>query len=165
MTIRWLIILTILLSFSTSVLAFEPFTVSEIRLEGLERIPDGTLLNYLPVHVGDSIDENQIAYALRELYKTGFFKDVELARDGDVLVVKVRERPAIADVKFEGNKDIEDEQLEEILKDLGIAKGRAFDPSALDKIEQGLKQQAYYSQGKYGVRIETKVTELSLIHI
>lgn len=160
MTIRWLIVFTILLSFSTSLYAFERFTVSEIRLEGLERIPDGTLLNYLPIHVGDPVDEDQVAYAVRELYKTGFFKDVEFARDGDVLVVRVKERPAIAEVNFDGNNDIEDEQLEEILNDIGISPGRAFDPSALDKIEQGLKQQAYYSQGKYGVRIDTTVVEL-----
>ena len=160
MTKRWLLLYTILFSFATSVAAFDRFVVSDIRLEGLERIADGTLLNYLPIQVGDPVDEQQTAYALRQLYKTGFFKDVELARDGDVLVVKVVERPAIADVKFNGNNDIEDEQLEEILKDIGIVKGRVFDPSALDKIEQGLKQQAYYSRGKYAVRIDTKVTEL-----
>ena len=160
MTKRWAIILAVLFSISTSATAFERFTVSDIRLEGLERIADGTLLNYLPIQVGDPVDEEQTAYALRQLYKTGFFKDVELARDGDVLVVRVVERPAIAEVKFNGNNDIEDEQLEEILKDIGIVKGRVFDPSALDKIEQGLKQQAYFSRGKYAVRIDTKVTEL-----
>ena len=106
MTKRWLVIFTILFSISTSVAAFERFVVSDIRLEGLERIADGTLLNYLPIQVGDPVDEQQTAYALRQLYKTGFFKDVQLARDGDVLVVKVVERPAIADVKFTGNNDI-----------------------------------------------------------
>jgi len=160
MTKRWLIILAVLLSVSTSVHAFERFIVSDIKLEGLERIADGTLLNYLPIHVGDPVDDQQAAYALRELYKTGFFKNVELARDGDVLVVRVKERPAISDVTFKGNNDIDDDQLKDILKDIGIVKGRVFDPSALDKIEQGLKQQAYYSRGKYGVRIDTKVTEL-----
>ena len=159
MITRWLA-LFLLISLSSTVQAFETFVVSDIRLQGLERIPDGTLLNYLPVRVGDPVDEQQAAYALRQLYKTGFFKDVVLERDGDVLVVKVKERPAIAEVKFDGNSDIEDEQLEDILKDIGIVKGRVFDPSALDKIEQGLKQQAYFAQGKYGVRIETKVTEL-----
>ncbi|MCW9012824.1 MAG: outer membrane protein assembly factor BamA [Gammaproteobacteria bacterium] len=134
--------------------------MSDIRIEGLERIADGTLLNYLPVHIGDSFDVEQTGYAIQELYKTGFFKDVKLARDDNVLVVQVVERPAIAEVKFDGNNDIDDEQLEEILKDIGIVKGRVFNPSALDKIEQGLKQQAYFSQGKYGVRIDTKVTEL-----
>jgi len=157
---RWLNLIILFFIFSMSAQASERFVVSDIRLQGLERIPDGTLLNYLPVHVGDPVDLNQVSYAIRQLYKTGFFRDVKLARDGDVLVVQVVERPAIADVKFTGNNDIEDEQLEEILKDIGIIKGRVFNPSALDKIEQGLKQQAYFSQGKYAVRIETKVTEL-----
>ncbi|HEX5637101.1 MAG TPA: POTRA domain-containing protein, partial [Gammaproteobacteria bacterium] len=134
----------ILCALSSPIFAAEKFTVSDIRLEGLERIPDGTLLNYLPIHNGDTVDDNQIAYALKELYKTGFFKDVNLYRDGNVLVVKVLERPAIAEVKFDGNNDIDDEQLQKILTDIGIIKGRVFDPSALDKIEQGLKQQAYF---------------------
>ena len=144
----------------TPVGADESFTVSDIRLEGLERIPNGTLLSYLPIHNGDVVDNDQVAYALKELYKTGFFKDVSLYRDGNILVVKVLERPAIAEVKFDGNNDIDDEQLQKILNDIGIIKGRVYDPSALDKIEQGLKQQAYFAQGKYAVRITTKVTEL-----
>jgi len=157
---RWLKIFLIFLIVSTSVQAEERFVVSGIKIEGLERIPEGTLLNYLPVHVGDPFDTSQVAYAIKQLFKTGFFKDVKLARDGDVLVVQVVERPAIAEVKFDGNSDIDDEQLEEILKDIGIIKGRVFNPSALDRIEQGLKQQAYFSQGKYAVRIETKIEEL-----
>lgn len=159
---RWLkiFLLFIVISVSASVHSEELFVVSDIKIEGLERIPDGTLLNYLPVSVGDPFDSSQVAYAIKELFKTGFFKDVKLARDGDVLVIQVVERPAIAEVKFDGNSDIEDEQLEEILKDIGIIKGRVFNPSALDRIEQGLKQQAYFSQGKYAVRIETKVEEL-----
>ena len=96
----------------TPVYAANGFTVSDIRLEGLERIPDGTLLSYLPIRTGDVVDNDQIAYALKELYKTGFFKDVNLFSDGTVLIVKVLERPAIAEVKFDGNSDIEDEQLQ-----------------------------------------------------
>jgi outer membrane protein insertion porin family len=136
------------------------FTVEDIRIEGLERIPDGTLLNYLPVKVGAPFDVSETAYVIQELYKTGFFRDVKLLKDGNALVVRVKERPAISNVSWTGNKDIEDEQLEEILNDLEISKGRVFVPSALDKIEQGLKQQAYYSRGKYAVRINSKVTEL-----
>ena len=154
----WMAVVLVLLS--VSVAKAESFVVSDIRLQGLERITDGTLLNYLPVRVGDPFDDKDASYAIRQLYKTGFFKNITLKRDGDVLIVQVLERPAIANVKFEGNKDIEDDQLKDILKDIGIVKGRVFNPSALDKIEQGLKQQAYYSQGKYGVRIETKVTPL-----
>ena len=157
---RWLKLFFLFLIFSTSIQAGERFVVSDIRIEGLERISDGTLLNYLPVHVGDPFDTDQVSNTIKQLFKTGFFKDVQLARDCDVLVVQVVERPSIAEVKFDGNSDIDDDQLKEILKDIGIVKGRVFNPSALDRIEQGLKQQAYFSQGKYAVRIETKVTEL-----
>ena len=160
MCLRWLKIFFICSVVFVSVQAADRFVVSDIRIEGLERIPDGTLLTYLPVHVGDPFDTEQVAYTIKQLFQTGFFKDVSLARDGDVLVVQVVERPAIANVKYSGNSDIDNEQLDDILKDIGVIKGRVFNPSALDQIEQGLKQQAYYSQGKYAVRIETKVTEL-----
>ncbi|MCW9055042.1 MAG: outer membrane protein assembly factor BamA [Gammaproteobacteria bacterium] len=156
---RWLIGAAVYFVLSGASLAVS-FVVSDIRLEGLERITDGTLLNYLPVQVGDTFDSSQASHAIRQLYKTGFFKDVNLAQDGNVLVVQVKERPAINNVVFSGNNDIEDEQLEEVLKDIGIIKGRVFNRSSLEKIEQGLTQQVYYSHGKYAVRIKTEVTEL-----
>ena len=146
--------------FQHSLYADSSFVVDDIRLEGLERIPDGTLLNYLPIKVGDKFEFSESTYVLQELYNTGFFKDVKLFKDNDILVVRVLERPAISTITWSGNSDIEDEQLEEILTDIGIVKGRVFNPSALDKIEQGLKQQAYFSRGKYAVRITTAVTEL-----
>ena len=127
---RWLNILALLFLFSMSVQASDRFVVNDIRLEGLERIPDGTLLNYLPIHVGDPVDASQVTYAIRQLYKTGFFRNVILARDGDVLVVQVVERPAIAEVTFTGNNDIEDEQLEEILiqgMPLGAMRNASYD--------------------------------------
>lgn len=157
---RSLLLLFFILIFQHSLYADNSFVVKDIRLEGLERIPDGTLLNYLPVKVGDPFDVSQSTYVIQELYSTGFFKDVKLLKDDGVLIVKVLERPAISNVTWSGNSDIEDEQLEEILTDIGIVKGRVFNPSALDKIEQGLKQQAYFSRGKYAVRITTSVKEL-----
>ena len=157
---RRLLLLIFTLVFQHNLYAGSSFVVDDIRLEGLERIPDGTLLNYLPIKVGDPFELSESAYVLQELYNTGFFKDVKLFKDGNTLIVKVFERPAISDITWSGNSDIEDEQLEEILTDIGIVKGRVFKPSALDKIEQGLKQQAYFSRGKYAVRIKTEVTEL-----
>lgn len=157
---RRLLLLLFILIFQHNLYAGSSFVVDDIRLEGLERIPDGTLLNYLPVKVGDPFETSQSTYVIQELYNTGFFKDVKLLKDGNTLVVKVLERPAISDITWSGNSDIEDEQLEEILTDIGIVKGRVFNPSALDKIEQGLKQQAYFSRGKYAVRITTSVKEL-----
>jgi outer membrane protein insertion porin family len=160
MTLRKLLILSFLLFSHVHAYAAESFIVKDIKLLGLERIPDGTLLNYLPVKVGSSFDSEQTSYVIQELYKTGFFRDVKLLKDGNVLVVQVIERPAISNITWSGNSDIEDEQLEEILNDLEITKGRVFKPSALDKIEQGLKQQAYFSRGKYAVRIDTTITDL-----
>lgn len=143
----------------TQAWAFEPFVIKDIRVEGLQRISAGTVFNYLPAKVGDKVDDARAAEAIRALFKTGFFKDVRLERQGDVLVVSVVERPAIADIKFTGNKDIETDKLKKSLKDVGFAEGQAFDRSLLDKVEQELQRQ-YFSQGKYGVKIKTVVTPL-----
>ena len=151
--------LIILLLLTSAVNAAQSFIVSDIRLEGLEKIPAGTLLNYLPVIQGDPLDATQASFAIRELYKTGFFADVKLFRDGDVLVVRVKERPSITDIQFEGNSDIDDETLEEALKGVGLARGRIFNRSLLEKLTQELES-VYFSQGKYNVKIDVEVEEL-----
>ncbi|MEW6352937.1 MAG: outer membrane protein assembly factor BamA [Pseudomonadota bacterium] len=139
--------------------AVEPFVIKDIRVEGLQRISAGTVFSYLPVKVGDTFDDARSAEAIRALFKTGFFKDVQMEREGDILVVTVVERPAIGSVKISGNKDIETEQLMQALKDQGLAEGRVFDRSLLAKIEQELNRQ-YFSRGKYAVKIQTTVTPL-----
>jgi outer membrane protein insertion porin family len=144
---------------ATSAAAVQGFIVKDIRLEGLEKITDGTLLNYLPVKEGDPLDDKQVIYAIRELYKTGFFADVQLLRDGDTLVVRVRERPSITDVKFSGNSDIDDKTLEDAMKNVGLAKGRIFNRSLMEKLSQELES-VYFSQGKYGVKVNTSVEKL-----
>ncbi len=149
----------ILSLFLRTVLAFEPFVVKDIRLEGLQRISSGTVFNYLPVQVGDRLDAERARRAIRALFRTGFFKDVSLAREGDVLVVQLQERPAIASIEIEGNKDIETEPLLESLKEIGFAEGRVFNRSLLDKVEQELQRQ-YFARGKYGVKIRTTVTPM-----
>ena len=151
--------LIILLSMASFVEAAQSFIVSDIRIEGLEKIPDGTLLNYLPVIQGDPLDDKQVAFAIRELYKTGFFADVQLFRDGDVLVVRVKERPSITDIQFSGNSDIDDETLEDAMKGVGLQKGHIFNRTLLEKLTQELES-VYYSQGKYNVKIDTEVEEL-----
>ncbi len=139
--------------------AFTPFTVTDIRVEGLQRIAPGTVFSYLPVKTGDSFDETRSNEAVRALFKTGFFKDVRIERDNGVLVVVVQERPAIASIEITGNEDIETEPLMDSLKEIGFAEGRVFDRSLLDKVEQELERQ-YFSRGKYGVKITTTVTPL-----
>ncbi len=156
-TFVFFFMVTILLVANT-VHAYE-FTVSKIKIEGLERLPDGTLLNYLPVGVGDPVDEDQVIFSISELFKTGFFTDVKLLRDGTTLIVQVKERPSIADVTFTGNSDIEDEALKDALINIGVTKGQIFNRSSLERLAQELES-VYFSQGKYGVKIDTEVTEL-----
>jgi outer membrane protein insertion porin family len=137
----------------------DTFVVRDIRVDGLQRIAPGTVFSYLPVKVGGQMDQGQTPEIVRSLYRTGFFKDVRLEREGDVLVVTVEERPAIAEINIDGNKAIETKDLKQGLKDVGLAEGRTFNKPVLDKIEAELRRQ-YFNQGKYGVRIESTVTPL-----
>ncbi|OGI59046.1 MAG: outer membrane protein assembly factor BamA [Candidatus Muproteobacteria bacterium RBG_19FT_COMBO_61_10] len=139
--------------------AIETFTIADIRVEGLQRISAGTVFNYLPVKVGDTLTEDSARDAIRALFKTGFFKDVQLERAGAVLVVKVLERPSIDSIKITGTKDLEEDALKKGLKEVGLAEGRVLDSSVLDKTEQELKRQ-YFSRGRYAVKVKTTVTPL-----
>ncbi len=154
-----LLLLVLLSLVCIPALAFEPFQVKDIRVEGIQRTEAGTVFSYLPVKVGDTIDQERATAAVKALYATGFFKDVRLEQDGDVLVVVVEERPAIAQIAIAGSKDIDAKQLKEGLKQIGLAESRIFDRALLDRAEQELKGQ-YISRGKYGVSITTTVTPL-----
>ncbi len=136
-----------------------PFVVKDIRVVGLQRVSAGTVFNYLPVKVGDTVRAGETEKIIRALFKTGFFKDVRLQRDGDILIVDVIERPAISEIEISGNKDLATEDLLQALKDIGLSEGRVFNRSLLDKIEQELRRQ-YFSQGKYGVKLTSTVTPL-----
>jgi outer membrane protein insertion porin family len=135
------------------------FTVGDIRIEGLQRISEGTVFNYLPVNIGDRIDQRRVEESLRALYATGFFRDVELRRDGGTLIIAVAERPSIESFTITGNKDIKTEDLEKSLRNVGLARGKTYNQSTLDEVERFLTDQ-YYSRGKYAVRVDTKVEEL-----
>jgi outer membrane protein insertion porin family len=141
------------------VYAFEPFEVQDIRVEGLQRISAGTVFNSLPIKLGQTVDTEDSIAAVSALFATGFFNDVRLERDGDVLVVFVKERAAISSIEIEGNQDLDTEELLDGLKQIGLAEGRVFDRSLLDKVEQELQRQ-YFSRGKYAVKINTTVTPL-----
>ncbi len=136
-----------------------PFTVGDIRVEGLQRISEGTVFNYLPVNIGDRLDGQRVGEAMRALYATGFFRDVEMRRDGNTLLVVVVERPSIAKFEIKGNKDIKTEDLQKSLRNVGLATGKIFDRSVLDEVKQYLTDQ-YFSRGKYAVRVDTKITDL-----
>ncbi|MDB6105977.1 MAG: hypothetical protein JWO52_5976 [Gammaproteobacteria bacterium] len=134
------------------------FTVGDIRVEGLQRVSEGTVYNYLPVNIGDHLTGTRVREAIRALYATGFFRDVQLRRDGNTLVVVVLERPSIESFEITGNKDIKTEDLQKSLRNVGLATGKTFDRSVLEDVTQYLTDQ-YYSRGKYAVRVNTHVEE------
>jgi outer membrane protein insertion porin family len=140
-------------------LAVDPFTVKDIRVEGIQRTEAGTVFSYLPVRVGETYTDEKGAAAIKALYATGFFKDVRLEVEGNVLVVVVEERPAIAAVDFSGIKEFDKEQLTKALKEIGLGEGRIYDKALVDRAEQELKRQ-YLSRGLYGVQVTTTVTPI-----
>jgi len=155
-----LILLVLLPAFGGSLVqAADSFVVRDIRVQGLQRISEGTLFNYLPVNLGDEMTPLRVQESMRAIFSTGFFRDVEVFRDGSTLVISVTERPSIESFSIEGNKDIKDEDLEEPLAKIGLKTGRIFDQSVLDEVEQSLLDQ-YYSGGKYAAEITSEVVEL-----
>ncbi|HKV64892.1 MAG TPA: outer membrane protein assembly factor BamA, partial [Rhodanobacteraceae bacterium] len=153
------LILFAALSAPLAAYAFQPFTVSDIRIEGLQRIAAGTVLSYLPIEPGQTMTDATAQKAIKALFKTGFFNNVELEQQGSILVVKVQERPSIASLTVRGNKDIKSDQLLKGLKSAGLAEGQTFDRLTLDQVQQQLVSQ-YNDRGKYNVSIEPHVTNL-----
>lgn len=149
-----LLLSTLAVSYDAS--ALQPFVIQDIRIEGLQRISAGTVFNYLPLRQGDRLDQQGSANAIRSLYRTGFFEDVVLEKEGNTLVIFVEERPAIASIEVEGNDAIPTDKLMSSLKELGLAEGRVFDPSLLDKVEQELERE-YLNLGRYNARVEATV--------
>ncbi len=147
------------LMWTTAVQGTESFVISDIRVDGLQRISEGTVYNYLPLDRGDTLTPANARSAIRELYRTGFFADVSLSQEGSILVITVRERPAIASVSLSGNKAINEEELRRVLFDIGLSEGEVFDRLVLDRLSQELVKQ-YFSQGRYAVDVDTRVTEL-----
>ncbi len=151
--------LLLLLVLTGSASAFTPFTVSEIRPEGLQRIAPGTVFNYLPLEPGSVVTPAIIEESMNRLYQTGFFNDVAFEREGTVLIIQLDERPSIAKITLTGNSDLESEQLLSSLKLIGLKEGHTFNNSLLDKVVLELKQQ-YMTLGKYNSRITPKVERL-----
>ncbi|MEK9942702.1 MAG: POTRA domain-containing protein, partial [Gammaproteobacteria bacterium] len=148
-----------LLTFSSW--SFADFIVEDIRVEGAQNIETGTIFNYLPIKVGDRADEGLIDQSIKALFSTGFFRDVEVRQDGNVLILVVSERPAIATVEFSGNKDIKDDKIQEALLQVGVSEGRVFREALLDQLVKSI-QENYFSRGRYSAKVETVVTPLDL---
>jgi outer membrane protein insertion porin family len=134
------------------------FIVEDIQVQGLQRVSEGTLFNYLPVNIGDEINARKVREAIKAIFATGFFRNVELRRDGNTLVVVVKERPSIESFEIKGNKDFKTEELTKSLRNLGLAAGKTFDRSVLEELKGYLTEQ-YFSRGKYGVTIDTRVED------
>ena len=145
--------------FSQHAFALEPFVIKDIRVEGLQRTEPGTVFNYLAVQAGDVMSDEKATQAIKSLYGTGFFKDVRIEADGEVLVVTVQERASVAKIEFTGNKSFPSDKMTEGLKQIGIEEGQIFDKSQLDRAEQEIKRQ-YLSQGKYGATVKAVVSPL-----
>ncbi|MDX1443409.1 MAG: outer membrane protein assembly factor BamA [Gammaproteobacteria bacterium] len=139
--------------------AAESFTVADIRFVGIQRISEGTALNYLPVREGDTVTSDDVRSSIRALFRAGFFEDVQARRDGNTLIFVVKERPTIAEFDISGNKEIKTEQLEQIMRSQGLTPGRILDRSILDLMKTELIRQ-YHSRGRYNVIINFAVQEL-----
>jgi outer membrane protein insertion porin family len=158
---RWFraVLLPLFLVHAITAAAIEPFVIKDIRVEGIQRTEAGTIFSYLPVKVGDTMTDERSTQAIRALFATGFFRDVSLERDGDVLVVAVQERPSIAQIEFSNLHEFNKDQLIGGMRQIGIAEGRILDRGLLDRAEQDLKRQ-YLGRGYYAVAISTTVTPL-----
>ena len=149
----------ILLTLFVSVEAVDEFVIEDIRVEGLKRITPGTVFNYLPMKVGDKFNDSISSDAVRALFKTGFFDDVKVEKDGNDLVLIFKERPAIGTISITGNEDVKSDELLDNLKQIGFAEGRVFLQAQLDMVEAEMQRQ-YYSFGKYAAEITSTVTPL-----
>ena len=139
--------------------AADSFVIKDIRVEGLQRTEPGTVFSYLPLKVGDTFTDEQAAGAIKALFATGFFNDVRIETEGNVLILAVSERPVIAQLQINGSKEFSKDQLTKALKDNGLAESRIFDQGLLDQAVQELKRQ-YFSKGKYSVEIKPQLTRL-----
>jgi outer membrane protein insertion porin family len=135
------------------------FKVEDIRVDGLQRVSAGTVFAAFPINIGENVTDQALAQASKSLFKTGYFNDIELQRDGNILVIKLVELPTITEIKIDGNSAIETEQLLEGLKQAGLAEGLVFKRSTLERLELELERQ-YVSQGRYDAEIDTEVKKL-----
>src|SRR6266568_2808509 len=155
--LAFFVVMLLVALFAGSALGFDPFTVKDIRVEGVQRTDAGTVFSYLPIKVGDRVDDEKASAAVKALYATGFFRDVRLEAEDGVLVVIVQERPTISQIDIVGTKEFEKDVLRKALKDIGVAESRIFDRSALDRAEQEFKRQ-YINRGYYAMQVTTTVT-------
>jgi outer membrane protein insertion porin family len=153
------LLLVIIAAFSFNIYAAESFVVKDIRIEGLQRVEPGTVFSYLSVQVGDTFTEEKGTEAIKALYSTGFFRDVQIQAQGDILIVIIEERPTVSRIEFTGMKEFDQEIVRKSLKSVGVAEARFYDKALIDKAEQELKRQ-YVGKGMYAAEVVATVTPL-----
>lgn len=159
MTIKRLVAAMWLASASASVLAEQSFTVQDIQVEGLQRVALGAALNNLPFNIGDTVTEYTLSKSIKTLYAAGHFDEITVLRDGNAIIYRVKERPTINAVEFDGNKDIKEEQLQESLTNQKIIVGEQLDKTIIRELENGLTE-FFHGVGKYNAKVEIKLTYL-----
>lgn len=152
-------IILLLSAIALSIEADEIFSVQDIRIEGLQRVSAGTVFGSLPINIGDQVDESILRASTRALFRTGYFADVLLSRENNILVITLAERPSVNEIILEGNKAIETDQLLGALRDNGLAEGQIFRQIILEGMSQELERQ-YVAQGRYGAIVKTEVSDL-----
>ena len=152
-------IILLISAIALSIEADEIFSVQDIRIEGLQRVSAGTVFGSLPINIGDQVDESILRASTRALFRTGYFADVLLSRENNILVITLAERPSVNEIILEGNKAIETDQLLGALRDNGLAEGQIFRQIILEGMSQELERQ-YVAQGRYGAIVKTEVSDL-----
>ena len=139
--------------------AIEPFVISDVKVVGNGRLDDGTIFNYLPLKVGDEVDDEEARHSIKVLFETGFFRNVKLSKDGTTLVVEVEERPSIAGIELVGNKDIKEDVINGILTDAGLTQGRIYNQKRMNEVIKALTD-AYFARGRYSAEIKEDIQVL-----
>ncbi|MGB2474419.1 MAG: POTRA domain-containing protein, partial [Litorivicinaceae bacterium] len=148
----------IVLAFAISAFAADPFQANDIRIDGLKRVSSGSVFDVLTIQPGDRVTDSDISLATRALFETGFFDQVEVRAEGDVLVIEVTERPAVSRIDIEGNQAIKTEDLLDSLRRAGIVEGDVLKRATLDQLEQAIQRQ-YTSRGRYDARVSSEIIE------
>ncbi|RUO44352.1 outer membrane protein assembly factor BamA [Aliidiomarina taiwanensis] len=159
MTLRTLVVGAVLFGASSTIAAADTFVVDDIRVRGLQRVALGAALTYIPVRAGDEVDSSRIADVIRELYSSSHFDDIRVEREGNSLIVVVRERPTISAIELEGNKDLKDDQLLDSLQSSGIAEGESLDRTVTTGLAKSIEE-FYHSVGKYNAKVDVRIIDL-----